>query len=180
MRIALSGSSSTGKTTLALAVSARRPELVRLNADARSLLNEMGMTTATHLEPHDYSIFQRRYLARKFRLERQYDNFITDRSFVDGYAYWLMNCHASAPQQINEQMLRLCRTLSSRYDQHFFLPYGLLPHADDGWRNTDRFYHQAVSERILRLLCEWGLRHEVVESLDLDERVEQILASCLS
>ena len=174
MRIALTGASSSGKTTLARRYVDLHPSVPLVNVDARKLLDELGVRNTSTMSSAVYSKFQRRYVAVKASSESRFLRFLTERSFVDAYAFWLVHCAADASARENRQMLQLCKRFASNYHYHFFLPYGLVPHADDGYRHPDRTYHYTISGKIYSLLCEWELPFETLEVADLAQRIERM------
>lgn len=171
MRVALSGASSTGKTTLAQAFAQEKKDLVVLNVDARRVLDAMGLRNTSEMGADIYTRFQRRYAARKIALERNVEAYLAERSFVDSYVYWEHHCADVATPRQNAQMLRLCRRFAEAYDVHVYCPYGLVPHEDDGYRNPDRAYHEHTAVRMLYYLRAWRLHFVSLDSSALAERL---------
>lgn len=172
MRIALTGSSSTGKTTLARAFNLRNPEVCVLNVDARSILDAMHIESCNNMTPNVYSVFQRRYIATKIKNERGRSRYITERSFVDSYAYWVLNCSCSYGDRLNSQVWRICKYCAERYDKHLLLPYGLVPHCDDGYRQPDPVYHKEIEGIIINTLNSWGITYEILYEVDMTYRLK--------
>lgn len=174
MRIALSGASSSGKTTLASAYAKCAPNLIQMNVDARKLLDRMHMRHVGAMTPQAYAIFQRRYISAKIRNERRLDNYLTERSFVDAYAYWVFHCNEIAEERENRQVQKICEKFARRYDLHFFLPYGLVPHDDDGYRHKNPAYHKLISNSILEILQSWRLTFVCLDTPNLEERIARL------
>lgn len=175
MRLAITGSSSTGKTTLAklLVEAPRIGDILRrfISADARSLLTELGHKSMDRMSRAELREFQLAYFERKKLVEDDLSHFVTDRSFVDVAAYWLERDTFDQSRAERERLLEPCRQLADRYDLHVYLPFGLLPFRDDGYRSNDMMLHRRIDARIRLLLNEWNLRHVTLETTVLDERV---------
>jgi len=58
MKIAFTGSSSTGKTTLAKEISKLIPTLEYLTVDARSIIESFNIVNVDNLSKENYKIFQ--------------------------------------------------------------------------------------------------------------------------
>jgi hypothetical protein len=87
VRIAFSGASGTGKTTLATWISADYG--IPFNpVGARSIAAEMGFATPYGADAAGKrGEFQRRLLARKLEWEADHESFVTDRTSLDNVAY---------------------------------------------------------------------------------------------
>ncbi|MBP3955335.1 ATP-binding protein [Gemmata sp. G18] len=181
MKVALTGASSTGKTTLidrVLRLPSWPAELRRfLTADARSLLAELGHHGMDVMKPDETRSFQQAYFLRKRTIERDVVSFITDRSFVDVAAYWAVRDTAGMGQDERDELVTQCRQEAAKYDLHVYLPFGSIPFVSDGYRPTDLELHKAIDLQIRAFLDKWGLRYRVLETADLDERVD-LLTNC--
>ena len=171
MRVALTGASSTGKTTLAQAFLAEGPPIALINVDARAILDDLQVRSTARMSAETYARFQRRYVATKLCNERRRDGYLTERSFVDSFAYWQVHCSSAVSEPANDQLHRICRDFAQRYDAHLFMPYGVVPHNDDGYRHPDPNYHHEISERIHALLEAWNLSYVVLSSPALPDRL---------
>src|SRR5437773_680930 len=92
MKIALTGSSSTGKTTLAHLLTDHEvlSELKYVTADSRALLEKMGYRSMDRMTRDQLREFQTAYLECKLNIEGNIESYITERSTVDVAAYWLV------------------------------------------------------------------------------------------
>lgn len=181
MRIALTGASSTGKTTLVAAVLAT-PQGRKLfdgtvQVDARSMLRRLGRTQMDDMTPDELRCFQVEYYRRKVILEAMQERYIADRSFVDVAAYWLVRDTVGAGDRLRNLLTDRCRRHALRYDFHFLLPLGVVPFVHDGYRSEDGALHLATDGCIRQLLTEWKLPHEVLDRRSLDYRVRRVLAA---
>lgn len=155
MKIAICGSSSTGKTTLLKDLLKTEYFIERkikhVTLDNRALLSELKMTGKDLEECSDSSRkFQWRILKEKIANEKKYDRFITDRSYLDLAGYWLARTNAFDNE--TEEYTSLCLELATIYDLHIFLPFGRIPFEKDGYRPENLSFQNSVSEKISELL----------------------------
>ena len=120
MRIALTGASSTGKTTLANELLAAYPKLNLPNVNARELLVEQGCRNVGDMDASQYKHFQNAYIDRKRLLERAKTHYLTERSFVDAFVYWNHHCAGCSTPAENKRVITLCKRWASRYDLHIY------------------------------------------------------------
>ena len=179
MKLTLTGSSSTGKTTLALELSKRpNPSIPKfVSADARTLLDEMGHHRMDRMTREELQEFQLVYLERKLALEAQCPSFITERSTVDVAAYWLVRDAFDLPEAKRNSYVERCRIHSLSYDLHVYLPFGVIPFVFDGYRSEDISFHEAIDNQIKMLLEEWGIYYMTLDTIDLRSRVETVVAA---
>ncbi|MFD3627323.1 AAA family ATPase [Streptomyces sp. NPDC058698] len=180
MRIALTGSSSTGKTTLANALlrDARfknyATEIRTINA--RNILAGLGYSAMDKMTREESRYFQLAYYVQKEADERRTkESFITERSFVDVAAYWIERDTYDRSDFEQRILVDPCAEAARTYDIHIYLPFGGVPFSPDGWRSEDRAFHERIDRRIRRLLEKWELPHIAITSADLSERVSFVL-----
>jgi predicted ATPase len=101
VKIAFSGASGTGKTTLARWISEEYG--IPLNpVGARSIAAEMGFATPYGADAAGRrGEFQRRLLVRKLEWEADHDSFVTDRTPLDNIAYTALH----SVDSVDEMML---------------------------------------------------------------------------
>ncbi len=152
LRIALSGSAGTGKTTL-----------------GRKLADELGVPFVEEgmrrrieggFRPHGYGSREWAALIRELWDEQRAvedaatGGFVADRSSLDFAAFWL---HYGLHEDVDatELFVAEMREHAQRYDRIVLLPWGTLPLVDDGVRSTNRWtqlrYHgilEALLERM--------------------------------
>jgi broad specificity phosphatase PhoE/nicotinamide riboside kinase len=176
-RLALSGSSGTGKSTLG-----------RRLADALGvpfLEERMRIRLQSGLDLHglDLSDFRRLLVElweEQDALEHEArDGFVADRSVADHAAFWIHYGMIHDRAATEPWMERLLARLPD-YDRVLLFPWGVLPLADDGVRSTNRwaqFQFQVTLEGLLA-------RHLPPERLlavpavdDLEQRVARVLAA---
>lgn len=148
MRIALSGSAGTGKTTLALALS-RALGLPLMPEETRARLEE-GEPPLHHLAPEEGLAVLEGLWAARLDQEARLGAFVADNGPLDFAAYALHHgCVASA----EHPFVRGCLAHLPRV-QTLLLPGGVLPYERDGVRCGD----PGVEARFQALLE--GLRPE--------------------
>src|SRR5262245_57339828 len=137
MRIAISGSTSTGKTTLIDALADQgvleRFGLKTIWTDERALLRAMGFMDMAAMNSDELTEFQKRFVQQKTDHEAGSDNFITEHSYVDCASYWVIRDQAADPRASREDELTArCRRLAGQYAVHILLPFGGIPFQADG------------------------------------------------
>jgi predicted ATPase len=178
MRIAFTGASSTGKTTLANALAAEADFAavapVRLNVDARRLLVELGFGSGVdRMSRDDRRAFQARYFTEKHGNEDGRSDYLTERSFVDIAAFWIDT--SPAPGDFTSEFVLRCKAEAQRYDLHVYLPVGVVPLVADGLRSSDETYHSTIDATIRKLLREWRLAHVELRDAALRTRLDRVL-----
>lgn len=177
MKIAFTGTSSTGKTTLANRLMAL-PSFVEIvgefvKEDARSLLRSLGHTSMDDMSRSELRTFQELYLEQKSTNERRRNRFLVDRSYADVAAYWLVRDSFDLPKEKQRSFERRCCELAQGYDLHVYFPFGQIPFRSDGYRSEDLDFHRRIDEKIHELLQEWDLTLIEISSSDLDSRLRQ-------
>lgn len=187
MRIALTGASSTGKTTLAVEFVRRRllteDKFCFCPTDARSLLRTLGFRSMDLMTAPELADFQRRYFARKIAVESTCSqSYITDRAFVDVASYWYIRDFSNSGSMIseneNKQFMEKCRNKSSSYDLHFYLPWGVIPFEADGYRSEDIAFHESIDRYIVDILVQWKIPFIMLDTPVLEERLS-IIEKCI-
>ena len=175
MKVAFTGSSSTGKTTLVNALLAEPdwPEELRqfVTVDARKLLVARGYHSMDDMTPNQTREFQRAYFAQKLENERNVNSFLTDRSYVDVAAYWVVRDTAGLNSEIQNELTIPCQHEVKKYDLHVYFPFGLVPFASDGYRSTDIRFHSVIDEKIRAYLDDWKVEFRSLNTMVLSERV---------
>lgn len=169
IRLALSGASGTGKTTLAEQV-AEHYELPVCPVGSRSVARSMG-----YENPYDVdragrrAEFQRRLILEKAAWESQHDNFVTDRTVIDNMAYAMLHCI----EAVDEQVLADVRHAVKRYTHVAYCPVDVFCNtAGDPARVSEMAYHYVYDAALFGLLVKTirGPRLHVLNRADLDWR----------
>lgn len=178
-RIAITGSSSVGKTTLADALmrSSRFKSLATtfVPEGARPLLTSMGRTSFDLLTREELRDFQRLFFLAKQRAESQHNSFLVDRSFVDVAAIWIERDTFDLPD-LQLELVAPCKVLAEKYTLHIHVPIGAVAFHQDGQRESDLELHRRVAKRVATLLEEWNLPHVTLKAATTDARVLEVLA----
>ena len=181
MKIALTGSSSTGKSTLAATLLAN-DEFKRfanrlLHVDGRRMLASMGCQSMDKMSREQLKQYQLAYYAKKKEIEAFQSDYITDRSYVDIAAYWIIRDSYDMPEAERDILLHSCRTEAKKYDLTVHLPFGLLEFEPDGYRPEDTALNKEIDHQIKILLTDWNIVHLTINTTSLSERVEIVLSA---
>ncbi|MCA1838951.1 MAG: AAA family ATPase [Actinomycetota bacterium] len=169
-RIAIVGSFSTGKTTLAELL-ARKLELPLLPETAREVV-ELGFKLDKDATAETESLI----FLKQYNNEISTDEFVGDRSLIDvmAYAGWVLD---HQPRRKEMALWDECRKLAERrlrgnYSHIFYLPIEF-PIVLDGLRPDDPAFQQEIDERLIGLLRAHDLECTTVKGT-IEERMEQI------
>ncbi len=169
-RIAIVGSFSTGKTTLA-EVLARRLELPLLPEVARAIVDLGFQLDKDATVEAETLIFLRQY-----NNELSTESFVGDRSLVDvmAYAGWVLeNQPWRKEMELWEECKRLAgRRLRTNYTHVYYLPIEF-PIVLDGLRPDDPAFQKEIDERIVALLDHHGVSHRTITG-SVEDRIAQI------
>jgi nicotinamide riboside kinase len=170
-RIAIVGSFSTGKTTLAESAADKLglpllPEVAReIAAQGFKLDKDATVETET-------LIFLRQYYN-----EMVHTDFIGDRSLIDvmAYASWVLEHQARRKEfALWDTCVDIAQHhLRSQYTHVFYLPieFGIVP---DGLRPMDPEFQADIDRRILELLDIHAIHHRTLRG-SVEERVDDML-----
>lgn len=172
-RIAIVGSFSTGKTTLAEAAAAKvglplLPEVAReIAAQGFKLDKDATVETET-------LIFLRQYYN-----EMVHEQFIGDRSLIDvmAYAGWVLDNQQRRKEfALWDTCLDIAQLhLRSQYSDVFYLPieFDIVP---DGLRPMDPDFQADIDRRLVGLLDRFAIRHRTLTGT-VDERLDAMLGA---
>ena len=171
-RIAIVGSFSTGKTTLAELL-ARRLELPLLPEVAREIV-ELGFKLDKDATPETEALI----FLRQYNNELSTDEFVGDRSLIDvmAYAGWVLDNQAYRKEMLLWQECEKLaeRRLRTSYSHVYYLPIEF-PIVLDGLRPDDPAFQKEIDERVVGLLKGHGISYETVTG-SVEERIEAIEA----
>lgn len=169
-RIAIVGSFSTGKTTLA-EVLARQLDLPLLPEVAREVV-ELGFKLDKDATPETEALI----FLKQYNNELSEPEFVGDRSMIDSMAYagWVLDNQPPRKEMaLWDECVRLAeRRLRTNYSHVFYLPIEF-PIVLDGLRPDDPSFQKEIDERILELLAAHAVRYETVTG-SVEERLAQI------
>ena len=169
-RIAIVGSFSTGKTTLAEAL-AEQLDLPLLPEVAREVV-ELGFKLDKDATPETESLI----FLRQYNNELSTEEFVGDRSLIDvmAYAGWVLdNQERTKEFYLWDECVRLAeRRLRRSYSHIFYLPIEF-PIVLDGLRPDDPEFQQDIDRRVISILRAHDLDHHTLKG-SVEERLEQI------
>ncbi len=169
-RIAIVGSFSTGKTTLAEAVA--EPLQLPLLPEVAREVAAMGFKLDKDATPETETLI----FLRQFRNEMTHPDFVSDRSLIDvmAYAGWVLDNQPRRKEfALWEECLRIAEhRLRSQYTHVFYLPieFGIVP---DGLRPMDPAFQSEIDERMLRVLSKHDVAYAELRGT-VEERVEAL------
>ena len=171
-RVAIVGSFSTGKTTLAEAVA--EPLGLPLLPEVAREVAALGFKLDKDATPEVETLI----FLRQLYNEMTHDDFVGDRSLIDvmAYAGWVLDNQERRPEsalwdacvQVAEYQLR------SQYTHVFYLPIEF-PIVADGLRPLDPDFQKEIDERMVRLLEQHDVKYELLTG-SVDERIERLTA----
>jgi thymidylate kinase len=159
MKVAFIGTHGVGKTTLCyeLAAALKREGIHVDIVKEVARLSPLPINQKTSLEAQTWIFLTQ--MAEEIRSGSQHDVLVCDRSVLDNYAYMMLACGRQLPIE------RYMHHWMKSYDLLFKVPFaGQL--AEDGVRDTDTFFAQAVDQMVDKLLAERSLPHERLDPGD--------------
>lgn len=143
MKIAISGSQNTGKTTL-LNLLKQEGGVVFLTEIVRQLVTE-GILINKNADHRSQCLI----LEQHYRNCLKYDSFVTDRGAIDAFVYATQNfLDRKFSFQEHKEHETLFLSSLPYYDYHFYLPpLGFIE--DDGVRSNDQAYQKDI-DRIFK------------------------------
>ncbi len=171
-RVAIVGSFSTGKTTLAEAVA--EPLGLPLLPEVAREVASLGFKLDKDATPEVETLI----FLRQLYNEMIHDDFVGDRSLIDvmAYAGWVLDNQErrrefalwDACVKVAEYQLR------SQYTHVFYLAIEF-PIVPDGLRPLDPDFQKEIDERMVRLLDLHDVKYESLTG-SVEERIEQLTA----
>ena len=169
MKIALTGSSSTGKTTLSHGIASISDSLQYITVDARSIIETFSIKNVDKFSNKDFKLFQKEWIRIKRKNELLIQNFITDRSFIDPLAYM-------KDRNITDDTLAdKCISYMNDYDIVFYIPFGNIPFKSDGYRSDNLERHENIDKNIQLLLEENKINYYTIEDISVEDRIDYMV-----
>lgn len=179
MRIALSGSGGTGKTTTLKALN-ESLKLPVIKEGVRSYMADNNITHLRELSLRDIMKMQMELLKQK-RVSEAQQEFIADRSTIDNFVYanyWLGR-DDEMQRGLYDYMDSCFQHAVDSYDYIFLFPWGVIDLEDDGVRSAKPMYQFAIQMMIERAVFQLqALNPDVyvhmVTGKTVEERVDEI------
>jgi len=179
MKIALSGSAGTGRSTIAmrLAQSINHTPLTNL---AKGILREQGFKYGTDTTVEKFLATAERQMLiydHKRIVESKHENFVIDRSWIDNAAYAVIGFYENTSFDISSY-LDDCKSEVKKYDCIFRIPWGRQPLQSNGTRTINPWLQFVVDSIICRIAYLWQIEIITVpEDLSNNECVDWIQKS---
>jgi nicotinamide riboside kinase len=149
-KIAIIGSQSTGKTTIANQLS-EKLNIPMITELARKWdIEKATQTELIHI--------QKELLKLQIDEENRNEQFISDRSTIDNLSYWLHNVSPIVDKEENELYVNTALKNVKNYSHIFLLTPEFYP-VDDDFRNTNIIYQLQIAEVINTILRLYNIPH---------------------
>lgn len=157
MKIAISGSEGTGKSTLSREL-AKEFGIPRIKEGVRDYMKRHGIENLRDMSPQEYMKMQWYLLDSKIEQESSLGSFVADRSVADNVAYTLRWCGRDFTEKMLGKYVQLAREhAQNTYDLILYLPWGKISVEDDGVRDTRKWYLYEIDRLIWGILKDWNL-----------------------
>jgi len=155
MKIGISGSHGTGKTSLAKKLSKQfdLPLITEVARDVNIML----------LKGNQYCQAQRDILIKQIEEEGKYQSFVSDRTVIDNLAYFISICsHIVSIKEI-KWYVNEARNHISVYDKIYYLPIKF-ELVDNGFRFTEMSVQKNIDDIIRSILYLWNIEFEEIKN----------------
>ena len=173
MKIGLCGPHGSGKTTLSLALS----EILGIPATTVSCstlaANKMGYEKSADIPKEEILSHQWLGLTELIKLQAKHNSYITDRSVVDFFAYFMSRTNYHQKTAHNDQY-KLCVQANIDYDHLFFVKSFGKKVEDDNRRFTSD--PKPIEDNIEWLIKEWQIKNvHIIKAISVEDRIAEIL-----
>lgn len=168
MKIVLTGGSSTGKTSLSNELYKQKLVKNLLYIDIKEIILEMGYNNIDDINGNIFLEFQKKIFMKRKILEDSFDNYVSDRSFIDGLAY-LMAKNIDPKPFIKIYMKNILQ-----YDYIFYLPGDCIPYQNNNFRSHSSYFNKLVDINIKKLFLDNNLKYYTLNESNFDKRIKAI------
>ena len=158
MKIAFTGTSGTGKTTLATHIS-ETWGLPFLANTAREVMKELGVANEEaqlKMSEEELLVLQLTIYDRIKAKRDAAESFVSDRCLLDNYVYALRRCGKALTEDKRKELEYGVIDDLYKMDLVFYTPGGLIPLISDGVRLMDSAHNHLIDAAIYGLLCRHG------------------------
>ena len=174
LRIAFVGSSCVGKSTLARAVR-NVFKLPLIEETVRTISEYADIDNVVNISNRERILLQiSSILYQKFE-ESKYEEFVSDRSVLDYYAYFRTLCGDYANKKIQEYYYHWMEENIFNYSHIFVLTCDVLRVEGDGFRFEDNELNLKIDKFLLQYLNKYSIRYHIVKSEGFEDRVREVL-----
>lgn len=172
-RIVITGAAGVGKTTT---FNDLREELLlkSIPEQARIICKKMGYKNIYEIKEHEK--FRNLVLEEQFKLEEQYNSFISDRSTVDCWVHWVRWSWNLKKVEESEKYFLKCFQQAKKYSHIIYIPR-LFKSKEDGFRWNNEDYQNQIDRLVLSTIKEWGLVHRthIVRAKTKNDRLVELI-----
>jgi adenylate kinase family enzyme len=161
MRIGVSGSAGTGKTTLCKALAEYLGVPFIPDTTEEALAEHGKKSWRGIMDTRVRRQIRLDALDRKIKAETAADDFVSEKSVVDYLAYWLQNQAEFETKEQNQAVVDMVRAHLPRYTHRLFLPYRSEIDYAEG-RNQDPVHNLKVAANIFGMYAVMG--HPAIET----------------
>lgn len=167
MKIGITGSFGTGKTTLSKLVAGRKKYKLLSESPLQAFQIGLSMNKQADTECEVY-IF-----GKQIEMEiNAKDNYVADKCFIDLFAY--AEYLFPEDKSLLDVLEKITDNAVKKYDIIIYLPSGEFPIEDDGLRPIDVGFQKAVDKNILDYLLKNKIKYYRVVG-DKESRYKQVL-----
>ena len=167
MKVGITGSHGTRKTTLTKHLAGRQRYKLLPEAPRQALQLGFPINENTPIETELWIFGKQLEMELVAR-----DNYIADKCFIDllAYAIFIFKGNTGFIKVLTE----ISKKASKNYDYVIYLPSGEFPIEDDGVRSTDPKFQKDIDSIIIRLLKDFEIKYTTITG-DREERYRKAL-----
>lgn len=178
-RVAIIGAACVGKTSLLESIFKSLENdnsdnaYIKIPEIARSLCKEQGYENIYEIKDADQ--FRIDVLNKQIDTEDESNTFISDRSTIDCWVYYMRWSWNSKKVEATEEYYQKAKSQAQKYDKIIFIPK-MFDAIEDDFRWANDVYQMQVERTFKSTLYEWELldRTYTIKSSNLEERVAEV------